>query len=155
VVEKLRGTARVTQDANDTAQLTPTARTDLDVGTMIGDTNDNLTVDGPDRLIADVQRHIIDRRAATEPTTGGPPEDASPREKMNHWLRTAEGHALYRQRSHVIEPVNAWLKDGRGLHQFSCRGLQAAQAELSFGCAVTNVLKLLAKGVTTQQLRTA
>jgi hypothetical protein len=60
-------TARVTQDANDTAQLTPTARTtrtDLDVGTMIGDTDDNLTVDGPDRLIADAKRHIIDRRAA-------------------------------------------------------------------------------------------
>jgi hypothetical protein len=101
-------------------QLTPTARTgrtDLDVGTMIGYTDDNLTVGGPDRLIADATRHIIDRRAATEPTTGDPPEDASPREKMNHRLRTAEGHALYRQRSHMIEPVNAWLKDGRSLHQ--------------------------------------
>jgi hypothetical protein len=167
-------TARVTQDANDTAQFAPTAReavstaaqltartgrTDLVVGTMIGDagydTDDNLTVAGPDRLIADAKRHIIDRRAATEPTTGDPPEDASPREKMNHRLRTAEGHALYRQRSHMIEPVNAWLKDGRGLRQFPCRGLEAAQADLSLGSAVTNVLKLRAKGVTTQQLRNA
>jgi hypothetical protein len=167
-------TARVTQDANDTAQFTPTARdvvttaaqlaartgrTDLNVGTMIGDagydTDDNLTVAGPDRLIADAKRHIIDRRAATEPATGDPPEDASPREKMNHRLRTAEGHALYRQRSHMIEPVNAWLKDGRGLRQFTGRGLEAAQAELSFGCAVINVLKLRTKGITTQQLRTA
>lgn len=164
--------ARATTDANDVEQFIPTmndltataqaladrtCRDDLTVGTMIGDagydSEDNLAAEGPDRLIADGKRHAIDQRAATEPATGDPPEHASPREKMNHRLRTPEGHALYKRRAPMVEAPNAWLKDGRGLRRFSRRGLTAAQAELSLASAVTNLLKIATKGITATQLR--
>lgn len=165
--------ARATQDANDVEQFIPTmhdvtataqklaertARDDLrQVGTMVGDagydSDSNLAAEGPDRLIADGKRHTIDQRAITNPATGDPPEHASPREKMNHRLRTPEGHALYKRRAPMVEAPNAWLKDGRGLRRFARRGLAAVQAELSFACAVTNLLKIATKGITTTQLQ--
>jgi transposase len=164
--------ARATQDANDVEQFIPTMddvvaaaqtlaeRTGRDelrqVGTMVGDagydSDANLAAQGPDRLIGDGKRHTIDHRAVTNPTTGDPPEHASPREKMNHRLRTPEGHALYRRRAPMVEAPNAWLKDGRGLRRFARRGLTAVQAELSFACAVTNLLKIATKGITATQL---
>lgn len=166
--------ARATQDANDVEQFVATVdalattaqtlaertgRQDLVVGTMIGDagydSNSNLTAEGPDRLIADAKSHEIDQRSAHDPATGDPPADASPRQKMNHRLRTPEGHDLYQRRAPMIEAPNAWLKDGRGLRQFDRRGLHAVQAELSFASAVTNLLKLRVKGITTTGLQTA
>lgn len=166
--------ARATQDANDVGQFIPTMndvtataqilaeRTDRDelrqVGTMVGDAGydcaTNLTAAGPDRLIADSKRHIIDQRAVTDPATGDPPEHASPRAKMNHRMRTPEGHALYKRRAPMVEAPNAWLKDGRGLRRFARRGLTAVQAELSFASAVTNLLKIATKGITAAQLHT-
>lgn len=168
-------TARATQDANDVEQFIPTidevtttahtlaertGRDDLrHVGTALADSgynsDDNLSAEGPDRLIADGKRRTIDQRAATDPATGEPPADATPREKMNHRLRTPEGHALYKRRAPMIETPNAWLKDGRGLRRFARRGLAAANAELAFASAVTNLLKLATKGTTTHQLRTS
>ena len=165
--------ARATQDTNDVAQFEPTVqdltattgqladrtgRDDLTIGTMIGDagydSDANLDAKGPDRLIADAKNHKVDRRATTDPATGDPATDATPREAMNHRLRTPEGHTLYKRRSPMVEPPNAWIKDRRGLRHFARRGLAAAQAELSLACAVTNLLKLRTKGITTTQLHT-
>jgi transposase len=165
--------ARATQDPNDIAQFEPTVhdltattgqlaertgRDDLTIGVMIGDagydSDANLDADGPDRLIADAKAHTIDQRASADPATGDPATDATPRETMNHRLRSPEGHALYQRRSPMVEPPNAWLKDRRGLRRFARRGLAAAQAELSLACAVTNLLKLRTKGITTTQLHT-
>lgn len=125
---------------------------------MVGDAGydsaGNLIAPGPDRLIADGTRRAVDQRATTDPATDDPPADASPREQMNHRLRTPDGHALYKRRAPMIEAPNAWLKDGRGLRRFARRGLPAAQAELSLACAVTNLLKLATKGITAAQLQT-
>ena len=148
------------QDLNATTDRLAdrTGRDDLTIGTMIGDagydSDANLAANGPDRLIADAKAHTIDQRASTDPATGDPATDATPRETMNHRLRTPEGHALYQRRSPMVEPPNAWLKDRRGLRRFARRGLAAAQAELSLACAVTNLLKLRTKGITTTQLQT-
>jgi hypothetical protein len=166
--------ARATQDAGDVEQFVPTmndvtataqrladrtGRAELQhVGTMIGDagydSEANLAAEGPDRLIADGKRRTIETRAAADPATGDPPADADARDKMNHRLRTPEGLALYRRRGHMVEAPNAWLKDRRALRRFSRRGLAAAQAELSFASAVTNLLKIATNGVTTAQLQT-
>ncbi|WP_305852974.1 transposase [Georgenia sp. TF02-10] len=167
-------TARATQDTTDVRQFLPTkdavettlatiaertGRTDLTIGTMLADagydSNENLTAPGPDRLIADSKRRRLSARATTNPAEGPPPEGASAREKVNHRLRTPDGLATYRRRSHLIEAPNAWLKDGRGLRRFSRRGLAAVQSELSLAAGVTNLLRLLAKGVTTAQLQVA
>lgn len=164
--------ARATQDANDVEQLIPTmddvtataqsladrtGRGDLLVGTLLADagydSEANLAAQGPDRLIADGKRRTVDRRAATDPATGDPPEHASAREQMNHRLRTPAGHALYKRRSPLVEAPNAWLKDRRGLRRFARRGLPAAHAELAFASAVTNLLKITTKGITATQLR--
>jgi transposase len=164
--------ARATQDAGDVEQFIPTkddvaataavlaertGRADLRVGVMVGDagydSDVNLTAEGPDRLIADGKRRDVDQRAVTDPAVGDPPEDAGARERMNHRLRTPQGHALYKRRSALVEAPNAWLKDGRGLRRFARRGVAAVQAELSFASAVTNMLKIATKGVTAAGLR--
>jgi hypothetical protein len=167
--------ARATQDGNDMNQFTATAdgisqlasrlgrdvpdrAAELTVGTLIGDagydSQDNLTAAGPDRLIANAKHRDLSRRAATDPATGEPPEHATVRQKMDHRLRTAEGHALYKRRAPIVEPPNAWLKDRRGLRRFARRGLAAAHAELSFASAVTNLLKISTTGITATQLAT-
>lgn len=165
--------ARATQDTNDIEQFIPTmddvvataqrlaertGREDLKVGTLLADagydSRANLAAEGPDRLIADGKHHTIDRRAVADPATGDPPNDASAREQMNHRLRTPEGNALYKRRSPLVEAPNAWLKDRRGLRRFARRGQAAAQAELAFASAVTNLLKITTKGITATRLRT-
>jgi hypothetical protein len=144
-------------NVNDLGLARRSGRADLTVGTLVADagydSNANLVAEGPDRLIPDAGRHELDRSAQTKPATGDPPEGATPRERMNHRLRTDEGHALYKRRAPIVETPNAWLKDRRRLRRFSRRGLAAVQAELAFTCAVTNLLKLAAKGVTAAQLR--
>ena len=165
--------AQATQDANDIHQFAPTAtavstaaeqlarhtgRDDLNMGTVLADagydSDDNLTAPGPDRLIANAKRHTITQRAATDPATADPPGEATARHQMDHRLRTADGQQLYQRRAPLVEAPNAWLKDGRGLRQFARRGLSAANSELRFACAVTNLLRLRARGITTTRLAT-
>lgn len=167
--------AQAIQDANDVEQFVPTmtavvatatrlaehsGRGDLArVGIMLADagydSNANLTAQGPARLIADGKGWAMESRATHQAVTGDVAEEPSAREAMNHRLRTPEGLALYRRRSHIIEAPNAWLKDGRGLRAFSRRGLAAAQSELSFASAVTNLMKIATGGITAAQLSTA
>lgn len=134
-----------------------TGRKDLEqVGILLADTgydsDDNLAAPGPDRLIAQGRRRDVEREARETPAEGEPDEHLSPREQMSHRLRTAEGIATYRRRSHLVEAPNAWLKDGRGLRRFARRGLAAAHAELSFAAAITNLLKIRTLGITAAQL---
>lgn len=127
-----------------------------DIGTALADagydSETNLTATGPDRLIANANRRTMDQRAAADPATGDPPTDATAREQMDHRLRTPDGHAHYKRRAPIAETPNAWLKDLRGLRQFSRRGLTAAQSELRFASAVTNLLHLRNLGITPAKL---
>jgi transposase len=103
----------------------------------------NLTAEGPKRLIA-TQKDHKQRQAARElgTTTGEPPEDATPIEQMEHRLRTEQGAAAYKQRSHLIEPVFGDRKENRGYRTFRRRGLAAAESEWAFMHLVGNLLKL-------------
>jgi transposase len=116
------------------------------IGTVLADagyaSNDNLTAEGPDRLIALGTRSHQHTTATSNPTHGDPPETATARERMAHRLRTPAGAARYRQRAATVEPVNAHLKDRRALRRFSRRGLTAANSEFRFAAAVTNLLRL-------------
>ena len=71
---------------------------------------------------------------------------------MTHRLRTTEGHQLYKRRSPLIEAPHAWIKDRRGLRQFSRRGLPATRAEFRLAAAVTNLLRLRTLGITRRNL---
>jgi transposase len=162
--------ADVTQDANDIAQFEPimngvmhtaadlAAHTDPDaqdrltIGILLADagfnSDHNLTADGPDRLIAQSTSRDLHAQATTTPATGDPPPEATSHQRMDHRLRTTEGHQLYKRRSPLIEAPHGWIKDRRGLRQFSRRGLPAARAEFRLAAAVTNLLRLRALGIT-------
>jgi transposase len=144
----------VVTDTNDQQQFTPMlgkidaavqtlrhARTDPDltVGTVLADagynSRANLTTPGPDRLIAQGTRR---QPAGTNPA----PQGNDPHEIMTRRLATDDGKTLYRKRAATVEPVNAHLKDRRGLRRFTRRGLTAANAEAHLAAAVTNLLRL-------------
>ncbi|MDJ0396784.1 transposase [Rhodococcus sp. G-MC3] len=116
------------------------------IGTVLADAGycsvANLTAEGPHRLIAtDSRRH----RARTEPENANTDtsEHKSPEvAAMREYLTTEDGHARYIRRGALVEPVNAHLKDRRGLRQFARRGLGAVNAELTLAAAVTNLQRL-------------
>ena len=84
--------------------------------------------------------------ARDQPTTGPPPPDVTPVEAMAHRLRTAEGHALYKQRSHIAETPFAHAKHNLGFRRFTSRGIARATAEFSFHALVHNLLKAIGTG---------
>lgn len=148
--------AYLTQDPFDVAQLQPAIKAcrrqlaeagiDEPVGTVLADTGywseDNATAqDMPDLLIA-TTKDWKQRKAARELglTEGPPPEDASALEAMEHRLRTAEGHALYKQRSTTIEPVFGQTKHNRGIDRFHRRAEPPSEWRLI--TATHNLLKL-------------
>lgn len=128
------------------AEINTITGRDWQIGCVLADagyaSNDNLTAEGPERLIALGARRDLDKAANLEPAHGDPPQDTDARQRMSHRLRTPEGAALYRQRAATVEPVNAHLKDRRALRRFSRRGLPAAHSEFRFAAAVTNLLRI-------------
>lgn len=121
--------------------------TDTAIGVVLLDagylSNDNLTAPGPDRLIAVGKSHGLASAAKNEPTTGPPPPEATPIEAMAHRLRTPEGHALYKQRSHIAETPFAHAKHNLGFRRFTSRGIDRAAAEFSFHALVHNLFKAI------------
>jgi transposase len=149
--------ATLTNHANDTNEFVPVMNevthnleaigvTDI-VGTYLADagycTEDNITAEGPDRLIA-TQKDWKQRKAAREmgTTTGPPPETASPIEQMEHRLRTPDGTAIYKKRSGMVEPIFGQTKEDRGIRRLMRRGITAAQSEWSLICWTGNIRKL-------------
>jgi Transposase DDE domain/Transposase domain (DUF772) len=103
----------------------------------------NLTCPGPDRLIA-TTKDWKQRRAAREHghTNGPPPPGLTATEEMEHLLRTPQGHAAYKQRSQLIEPVFGDHKHNRQIRRFRRRGINAARSEWAFIHLAGNILKL-------------
>lgn len=148
----------VVQDTGDVNQLDPmhnkiedavqvlrdaTTNPDLAVGTTLFDagynSDHNLTAPGPDRLIAQGKTR---QPAGPTPPAQPPNPNATAREHMAWRLTTPDGKTLYRKRAATVEPVNAHLKDRRGLRRFSRHGLTAANAEAHLAATVTNLLRL-------------
>ncbi len=80
--------------------------------------------------------------------SGPPPEQATPRQAMQHKLRTEAGHAVYKMRKAIVEPVFGQIKEQRGFRRFSLRGLENVRAEWKLVCATANLLKLFRYGWT-------
>lgn len=149
--------ATVTTEGNDCAQCAPmmtrtqaslaTAGINEAMGTLLFDagywSEANAIVAGPDRLIATTKDWKARKQArALGTTTGPPPPGGSPIQTMEHRLRTAEGAALYAQRSITVEPTFGQIKEGRGIRRFMRRGLAAVDGEWQLICATHNVMKL-------------
>ncbi|HEX6402875.1 MAG TPA: transposase, partial [Pseudonocardiaceae bacterium] len=101
---------------------------------------DTLAAPTPNRLMALGKTRSVRKAARERPTSGPPPPDATPRQAMDHRLRTPEGTALYTRRGATVEPGIGNLK--KLLDRFSRRGLAAVTSELHFTATVFNLLKL-------------
>lgn len=143
----------LSQDANDTGCFAPTLHAaqqaadllGVTIETVLADagyfTEDNLTLPGPDRLIAPGKHR--DLAAAKQSNSEPLAVDASPLEVMRHRLRADDSASdLYKRRSATVEPVIAHLKELIGLTRFSRRGLPAAASELHLAAAVHNLRRM-------------
>jgi hypothetical protein len=65
---------------------------------------------------------------------------------MAHRLPTPEGHALYKQRSHIAETPFAHAKHNLGFRRFTSRGIARTAAEFSFHALVHNLFKAIGTG---------
>lgn len=128
------------------------------IGTAVMDagylSEENLTADGPDRLIATGKRRDVEKAARTHPTNPDPdqpdpvkpqpdPVKPDPIEQMARRLRTPEGIATYRQRGHIAETPHGHIKHNMGIRTLTRRGLRRASAEWKFICITYNLTRLL------------
>jgi hypothetical protein len=104
------------------------------------DSDANLTVDGPDRLIAVGKGRDQALTAKQQPAQGPPPPGATPREANAHRLRTPEGRDLCKRRGATVEPGIGNLK--KILDRFSQRGLANAKSELHLAATAFNLMKI-------------
>ena len=94
----------------------------------------------------DKQKHgmVSLRNPAVEPPVIGP---KTLPETMRERLRSPEGHAIYKLRKQIVEPVFGQIKDARRIRAFLLRGLGKVQAEWQLICATHNLLKLFRAGL--------
>ena len=120
----------------------------------------NLTAEGPDRLIAPAGRRRLEEAAqAAQSATladdvrgeatdgancGGAADD--PAAAMKTRMRDPDQLAIYRRRGVIVEPVNGHLKDRHGLRQYLRRGAAACQAETELATITANLLKIYRHG---------
>ena len=155
----------VTQEANDVQQLEPmldTMERTLEAAgiedrprTALADagywSEANVTTcsdpEGPELLIATTkdwkQRKLLQEQGCPR---GRIPRGLSPRERMERKLLTKRGHALYKMRGILVEPVYGQMKDGQGFRRFMRRGLDAATSEAALVAMTHNLLKLWRSG---------
>ncbi|GLZ50374.1 hypothetical protein Acsp06_65590 [Actinomycetospora sp. NBRC 106375] len=107
----------------------------------------NLTVPGPDRLIALGKTRDQHRDARERPAHGDPPAGATARQVMDHRLRTPEGHTAYKRRGATVEPGIGNIK--KLLPAITRRGLPAATAEITLAALAHNLRKLFTAGPAT------
>jgi transposase len=127
---------------------------DGDIGLFLADagycSEHNLTIAGPDRLIATGKHRDLEQAArdGTAQPAGGEATAA-----MAARLATPEGITAYRQRGHIAETPHGHLKHNMRFRQLSVRGKPRAAAEWRFACTVHNLFKAITTGhLTTQAL---
>jgi hypothetical protein len=122
------------------------------IGLVLADagycSEENLTCDGPDRLIAAGKRRDLETAARSQDQDAGPGQDrGGPAvQAMRERLSTEDGIAAYRQRGHIAETPHGHIKHNIGFRQLSVRGKDRAAAEWTFACAVHNLFKALTAG---------
>ena len=72
------------------------------------------------------------------------PSSAQPTliEQMREKLKTVQGHAVYKMRKAIVEPVFGQIKEVRGFRRFSLRGEPKVGLEWQLICLTHNLLKL-------------
>jgi hypothetical protein len=118
----------------------------------------NLTIAGPDRLIATGKHRDLEktaRHAAARHDTTGQGTARAPIAAMAARLATEEGITAYRRRGHIAETPHGQIKHNMGIRRLATRGKPKAAAEWTFTCAVHNLIKAITTGHLTHQALTA
>ena len=145
--------AALTQQANDKQQLVPML---LAVEKNTGEKPVKASSDAgyfSQAQITDNQLQGIDLYVAPERLRHGEKiegvgHDAPPSmqptliEQMREKLKTAQGHAVYKMRKAIVEPVFGQIKEARGFRRFSLRGEPKVGLEWQLICLTHNLLKL-------------
>jgi len=151
--------AEITHQANDSRQLLPMLE---QVAANMGRKPDAVSADAgywseanaTHETVAGIDLHIATGRMKHDQTmaaaSGPPPESATPKQAMQHKLRTEAGRAVYKRRKAIVEPVFGQIKEQRGFRRFNLRGLEKVRAEWKLVCATANLLKLFRSGWTPQ-----
>ena len=147
--------AQITQQANDSGQLLPMLK---QVEANMGCKPDLVSADAgywsqanaTDQTVAGIDLHLATGRMKHDQTmttaSGGPPESVTPRQAMQHKLRTEAGRAVYKRRKTIVELVFGQIKEQRSFRRFSLRGLEKARAQWKLVRATANLLKLFRYG---------
>jgi transposase len=106
----------------------------------------NLTIPGPDRLIATGKTRDLEKAARAGDTPDGIPRASPLIAAMSARLATPDGIAAYRQRGHIAETPHGQIKHNMRFRQLSLRGKPKATAEWTFTCAVHNLFKAITTG---------
>jgi transposase len=106
----------------------------------------NLTIPGPDRLIATGRSRDPEKAATGRPSGSGWRRTGPATVAMAARLATDDGIAAYRHRGHISETPHGDLKHNKGFRQLSLRGLPKASAEWQFAAAVLNLCKAITSG---------
>jgi transposase len=157
--DQMIAAVQVSQSPNDMAAFTPmiaaaqaaaqrlyeqTGRDEHTIGVVLADagycSDANLAAPGPDRLIAISKGRDQLKTAREHPSSGSPPAGCSPRQAMDHRLRSVEGVALYKRRGATVEPGIGNLK--KIIDRFSRRGRDAAASELHLAATAFNLMKI-------------
>jgi transposase len=171
--DKLIIAAELTQDTTDTQwfepmlrkaedaaalitthQPAPASATPDDQGSGIGQvladagycSEHNLTIAGPDRLIATGKHRDLEKTARQAAAGAGSASDGAPDERaaaMAARLATEEGITAYRKRGHIAETPHGQIKHNMGIRRLAMRGKSKAAAEWTFTTAVHNLLKAI------------
>jgi transposase len=161
----------LTTHSNDKQQLAPMldqvatnlGRTPTAASADAGYYSDNHLID---QRLVDIDLHVPpDRQKHHQPPP--PPDDQNPPDQpsppsppsapppstpktriaaMRQKLKATAGHAIYRMRKAIVEPVFGQIKQARGFRRFSFRGQTKTRAEWSLICTTHNLLKLWRSG---------
>lgn len=154
----------VVRDGNDQAQLTPmltqaygtldAAGVEREIKQVVADagygTEEELGAaeqvpESPELFIA--TGHRRKRDGSVDPDTA--------RGRMHEKLETSDGHAIYRKRRHIVEPVFGQHHVVQRFDRFSLRGLAAVNGEYKLVNAAHNILKLWRHATRTRALHPA
>jgi len=144
--------AALTQEANDKQQLVAMLE---EVEKNVADKPHKASADAgyfSQAQLTDTKLQGIDLYVAPERLRHGekieevscapPSAQATLIEQMRHKLKTAQGHAIYKMRKAIVEPVFGQIKEVRGFRRFSFRGEPKVAAEWQLICLTHNLLKL-------------
>jgi len=108
------------------------------------------TTEGAGEVIQEPAK-LAEGPPGAEVSTDRAPTQASVADAMRQKLRSPEGHAVYKMRKAVVEPVFGQIKECRGFRRFLFRGLKKVEAEWQIICLTHNLLKLFRAGVCPQE----